>query len=52
MYCPAVSVGAMTGVAVSPPGQSTPPPRPPGCSTNVLSNFRVQSRVPVATSTP
>jgi len=47
-----VSVGAITGVAVNPPGHSTPPPRPPGCSTNVLSNFRDQSRAPVATSTP
>src|SRR5712671_5385102 len=29
VYLPAVAVGAMTGVAVRPPGQRIPPPRPP-----------------------
>src|SRR5215217_5480967 len=52
MYLPGASAGPITGVAVNPPGQSTPPPRPPGVSVNVLSNLRFHSCVPLATSTP
>src|ERR1035441_10872047 len=51
VYLPGVSVGPMTGVAVIPPGQRMPPPRPPlAGGVHVLTKCFFQINWPVSTS--